>query len=69
MADTKQKFTELLIQQTLEEIEQSVAKQLSDTHTSFIAKLSNEFNEVNTKLMEIRKSIDELNKKYENPEM
>jgi phage-related tail protein len=37
--------------------------------TSFITKLSNEFDEVNTKLMEIGKSIDELNKKYENPEM
>ena len=37
--------------------------------TSFITKLNNEFDEVNTKLMEIRKTLDELNNKYENPKI
>lgn len=37
--------------------------------TSFITKLNNEFNEVNTKLMEIIKILDELKKKLENPEI
>lgn len=59
MADTKQKFTELLIQQTLEEIEQSVAKQLSDTHTSFIAKLDGLKVSLNSRIDDISTIIEQ----------
>lgn len=59
MADTKEKFTELLIQETLGEIEKSVQKKLEDTHTSFNAKFEGLKVVLNSKIDEITAIVEQ----------
>lgn len=59
MADTKEKFTELLIQETLGEIEKTVQKKLEDTHTSFNAKFEGLKVVLNSKIDEITAIVEQ----------